>query len=195
LLFVTHSQAEGDIIDGAGPLAILDLRTLQSKPLQPTLHIDVGSDFLSHPRWDPAGHQVLLNIENTLAIVDLTTNLIRRLDRDVVQNFLDRAVGIGWIGNNCVLYETSSARTSNDATYSVLNMKTGKHFPAEKLLGLDKEKLHGFVSFSFPFVVVKKDDRFTLLANDKTGPLNLPASAVIQLIPPAEAATIPEECK
>jgi len=195
LLFVTHAQADGDIIEGSGPLAILDLKTLQAKPLQPKTQIDGSADFLSRPMWDLKGRQILVNIEDTLAVIDVQANSIRRLDHEVLDNFLDWSTGIGWIGTNCILYEMGTARTSADSSFFVLDLKTGKHFPSGQVPGLSKTDLRGLVSFTFPFALIKKNDRFVLTTSERTDSLSLPASATVQLISKPDEEGIQDECK
>jgi Tol biopolymer transport system component len=196
LLFATHAQADGDIVEGSGPLAILDLKTLRAKAIAATTRIGAGPDFLSHPRWDSAGRQVLMNIEDTLAVVDTQANSMRRLDHEVLENLLDWTAGVSWIGTNCIFYESGSAPTRAKSTFLILDLKTSKNYPAEKILGLSNDELRGVASFSLPYGVAKKNDGLALLTSGgKTESLSVPKVTTVQLIPPASGGDIPAECR
>ncbi|HEY1209096.1 MAG TPA: hypothetical protein VGE85_06995 [Terracidiphilus sp.] len=216
VLFVAHSQAEGDLVEGSGPLAVLDMKSLHATVLQSTSNIDgLGPDFANNPKWSPDGKNILINFEGSMAITEQDGKSLRDLSDlpphiSYTKSPFTWNKGINWIGNNCVFYQAGNDQNminQSGMSFFVFNIKNGENYESAKVLGLTNKELDGLYSYVYPNAIVmqtKPADRgyewrivgYILVTRDGVrSKLKFDGYSTVQLLQRNVVSELPSECK
>jgi hypothetical protein len=147
VVFAVHVNSPGDgndAMDAAGPIAIVDTLSRQTRVLASTTNIKgeaEGPCFSNTPIWSPNGKWILFSCEDGGFITEMSGKNLRLLNMGSDEEPWSAA--IGWLGDTCVLY-VEAVDGAKDDTYDVrlLNLQTAKTQDASGLVSF----LHGEVS-------------------------------------------------
>jgi len=150
IVFDVHYENQGDANDlvmASGPLAVMDLKTRQTRVLQTTKNVGgYGPAFANGPSWSPNGEKILVNFEVGAATVTSDGAHLTDLSDQMTQG-RDRVEpgAFGWFGNACVIYFLNEEnRGGPDVPHQevgILHLKTKSTEPASRLLGVPIELL------------------------------------------------------
>ena len=200
LFFNTHPQADGDLAETNGPIAELDLKTLRAGALEWTNGLLTDGFVLS-----PNGRGLLLWDEEKVIDKNGTT-LFDIHDFQLGEQF-KWALNEAWIGERCVLYQAgrqSNRHLKDQISFFVLDLKSLKSTRASEALGLSDQELEGFVSYTYPYGIVKytpesAGDRgtgyFLVSPGGTRTKLTLADATVIQVLPNNPSGGLPVACK
>jgi hypothetical protein len=148
IVFAIHAQAGGDLVEAAGPLGTIDIKTRRLSVLAATANVDGhGPCYSNEPHWDPNGRQILFSCEAGVEEVGANGKYLRDLTSMLVGG--DWSHALGWIGSRCAVY--LAGNNQKEAAHNpirVLYLDTGKTELAEQLLGLPDDVLKDLVAVS-----------------------------------------------
>ena len=150
VVFSIHSQSTGDVVEAAGPFAIIDLRLGKVALLDVTLHVPGeawGTAYADSAYWSPDGSHILLNFEDGFALTDQSGKLFENLSSLTTGD--DWTSSVGWFGSQCVVYVGGKDYPdSRNHPARILNLKTRKTLPLDAVLGLQNQQVTDLVAIS-----------------------------------------------
>ncbi len=201
MVFAIHGQANGDVVEASGPLAMLDLSTRRVRILKATMNVDVGGvAFANNPHWSPDGNRILVNFENGAAVTEVTGTTLKNLDGMIPEGEGDLRFALGWVGRGCVLYMVGNTwDKARQGPKRVLNLRTRKTEAADRVI--PPQMQGGLVVFS-PGMVVRTDGNQHVVVEgtrNQFKPWIIPGdektTTVRILSSPDEDKWLPESCK
>jgi len=153
VVFAVHVNSPGDGNDAmgaAGPIAIVDIASRQVQILKSTTNIDgeaEGPCFSNTPIWSANGKWILFSCEDGAFITDASGKTLRPLK--IGSDEKPWTTGIGWVGDNCVLY-VQAVDGGRDDAYEVrlLNLQTSKTQDATSVLPVLHGEMSGLIEAS-----------------------------------------------
>jgi hypothetical protein len=200
LFFNTHPQADGDLAETNGPIAELDLKTLRAGALEWTAGLLTDGFVLS-----PNGRDFLLWDEGK--VMDRNGTVVFDIHDFQLGEQFRWALDEAWIGEKCVLYQAgrqTNRYLRDQISFFVLDLRSLKSTHASESLGLSDQELEGFVSYRFPYAIVKHTaesagnrERGYLLVSPggKRTKLASADATVINVLPNNSADDLPAACK
>jgi hypothetical protein len=197
-VFSVHSQSRGDIVEAAGPFAIIDLESGKITLLAATLHVPGeawGTAYADSAYWSPDGLHILLNFEDGFALTDLNGKSFENLSALTAEN--DWTSSIGWLGSQCIIYVGGKDYPdSQKRPAKVLDLKTQKTLLLSTILGLSEQQTTDLVAVSGSIRVRRQNGHF--LVESSNGQWSIPHAdlkASVRLLHKASQAEIPEQCR
>jgi WD40 repeat protein len=198
VVFAVHVNSPGDGNDAmgaAGPIAIVDIASRQVRILKSTTNIDgeaEGLCFANTPMWSANGKWIFFSCEDGAFITDAGGKTLRPLK--IGSDEKPWTTGIGWVGENCVLY-VQAVDGGRDDTYEVrlLNLRTSQTQDATSVL----PGLHGAVSGLIEASELAKVRRTPsgLQIESETKAWTLPVGSHAHLLGGWTTAHLPAMCK
>jgi Tol biopolymer transport system component len=211
LAFAIHTDNPGDgndAINDSGPIAVMDMQTLQVTVLRSTENIDgQGLCFANTPMWSPDGRWILFNCEAGAFITDVSGIALRDLklgtDRDAY------TYAVSWLGNTCILYlqrhTTNGSLDPSKDEVLLYNLRTaGSQNQASKMpfpdwidTGLREASDSAFILESSAGKIIETKGRQWRLPSTRMDfngytPLVAPAAHILN---GWHSSTIPQDCK
>jgi hypothetical protein len=127
IAFAIHWESLGDdndVVDAAGPLALMDLKSGRIKIIKSTLG-DPQKDpsgppwFANSPRWSADGKQVLINFEAGFGVIDLASGHLKIFDPQT--SGAATSCAVNWLTTEKVLF---TSFPEDEAKPTVLNSLT-----------------------------------------------------------------------
>lgn len=198
VVFSVHSQSTGDVVEAAGPFAIIDLQSGKVRLLASTLHVPGeawGTGYAASAFWSPDGSYIILNFEDGFVLTDPSGKPFENLSALTTGD--DWTSSVAWLGSQCVVYVGGKDYPdSQNRPAKILNLKTRKTLLLHELLGLTERQTTDLLAISGSIRVRREDGKLLVETNeDKWSIPDADHKSNVRLLPSASETGIPEPCR
>jgi hypothetical protein len=200
VLLAIHGSAHGDLVEGSGPIGILDIKTRSISVLKASTRIDGnGPAFANAPHWAPDGASIVFSFETGAAVMDTKGEKLRDITSQMERAGEEWSHAVGWLGSKCVVYVAGkNQKDANQKPPRALNLANGTTSSASHLLGVPENSLVGLTAFS-PMIWVRNTGG-KIIAGSRDGEWEIPIKnmrdVIVRLVPTSKSKNgIPEVCQ
>jgi hypothetical protein len=195
IVFAIHAQATGDLVESAGPLGIIDIRTHQLTVLSATANIAGHGPFYSNePHWSLDGKHILFSFEAGAAEVDADGKNFKDLSPLPGG---DWSHAVRWIGSKCAAY--IAGRSQKDGLHGplrVINLETRKTDIATQLFSTPEDAFHDLVAFSPELHVRMVSGKLRVEGGQHSWelPVKNPRGTTVKVLSQGDPSRVPPAC-